>query len=272
MGRGVSTILHELLSLDYRGVSDRIRSFILSRVEDAHLDGVVLGMSGGLDSTVTAYLTAEALPNNRVLALIMPDYHTTPQGDVKDAEEVAKKLGVKRRLIDITPIHEAFLKHLKGELVAEGNLRARIRMCILYYHANLERRLVIGTGDRSELLIGYFTKYGDGGVDILPLGGLYKTQVRELGRHLGVPNKIVEKRSSPRLWAGQTAEGELGLPYETIDPILHLLYDRGLKPDEAAERIGDRQAVDRVLEMYRFSGHKRSTPTICEIPQPTGPA
>ncbi len=254
--------------MDYEDVSGRIQRFIASRVDDAGVKGVVVGLSGGVDSTVTAYLAAMALSKVKVLGLILPDYKTTPQEDVADAEDVVKSLGIKRGFIDITGIHDVFMQHLKRDKVAVGNLRARIRMSLLYYHGNLEDRLVVGTGDRSEILVGYFTKYGDGGTDILPIGGLYKTQVRALGTHLDVPKRVVEKQSSPRLWAKHTAEGELGLPYKTIDPALHLLFDRNTPPEETARIFGDRKVVETVLEMYRRSGHKRITPEICEIPQP----
>ena len=142
-----------------------------------------------------------------------------------------------------------------------GNLRARIRMCLLYYYANKKNLLVLGSGDRSEILIGYFTKYGDGAVDLLPIGILYKSQVRRLAAHLGVPEKVAFKPSSPRLWPGQTAEGELGIPYEEIDLVLHAVFDRGISWEEAAEATGvDEWKVRRIRELHEKSKHKREMP------------
>lgn len=264
-----STILNGLLNLDYESVSTQIQHFISNYVGEAGADGAVIGLSGGIDSTVVAHLTVKALSSKKVLGLILPDSTVTPKADIEDAQDTAKRLGIKSQLIDITSIHNAFMKHLTAGKIPEGNLRARIRMCFLYYHANLDNRLVIGTGDRSEILIGYFTKYGDGGVDTLPIGGLYKTQVKMLAKHLDIPNKIIEKQSSPRLWSGHTAKDELGLPYETIDPILHLLFDLNIPPEEAANLLGNTESVGRILEMNSRSQHKRIMPNTCPIKQPT---
>ncbi len=161
-----------------------IVSFIKRQVEESQTDGAVLGLSGGIDSSVTAYLCVEALGSRRVMGLIMPDLRATPEEDVKDARLVASELCMETKEIDVAPIHKAYMKSLEPNRLAEGNLRARIRMSLLYYHANLLNRLAVGTGDRSEMLLGYFTKYGDGGVDVLPIADLYKTEVRRLGEVL----------------------------------------------------------------------------------------
>ncbi|MCD6095129.1 MAG: NAD(+) synthase, partial [Thermoprotei archaeon] len=149
---------------------------------------------------------------------------------------------------------------------ANGNLKARIRMCLLYYYANVNNALVIGSSDKSEILIGYFTKYGDGGVDLLPIGDLYKTQVRQLAIGLGVPKKIAYKPSSPRLWPGHMAEDELGLSYEEIDIILYAYHDLGLSEDEIVQRCNvSADKVKRVISMVRNSEHKRKMPPIIRI-------
>ncbi|MDI9643943.1 MAG: NAD+ synthase [Candidatus Verstraetearchaeota archaeon] len=229
----------------------------------------VLGLSGGIDSAVTAKLAVKALGSERVLALIMPDLASTPLEDVTDARTLADEIGIGYRVIDITGVAKSLVDLVSGtdvrrDKVAEGNTRARLRMTIMYYIANSENRIVIGSGDRSELLIGYFTKYGDGGVDLLPLGCLYKTQVRELARWIGIPQRIVEKESSPRLWPGQTAEGELGLSYEEIDRILFELIDLKKGVKEAIRDLGEEYAekVTRVAWMIRRSAHKRRTPPV----------
>jgi NAD+ synthase len=263
-----TNILNALVNLDYGDISTRIKTFISQRVNEAGADGITLGLSGGVDSTVVAHLSAMALPKRKVLGLILPDSATTPRADVRDAEDTARSLGIETRFIEMSTIRGEFMKHLETGSLAEGNLRARIRMCLLYYHANISNRIVLGTGDRSEILIGYYTKYGDGGVDVLPIGGLYKSQVRMLAKAIEVPDRIADKPSSPHLWSGQTAEGELGLSYEVIDPVLHLLFDRKLKPEDAARQIEDSNAVARVLEMHRRSQHKRTLPGVCPIPPP----
>jgi len=251
----------EVTARDYEQISSSISEFIRATVSQAGAGGVVVGLSGGVDSSVAAYLAARALGKEKVLALIMPDGRATPREDVEDAQNLADMLQLERRLIDIQPIHRVFTERLPPNQLAEGNLRARIRMCLLYYYANLLGRLVLGTGDRSEALIGYFTKYGDGGVDLHPLLGLYKTQVRELARHLNLPKRIIEKKSSPRLWAGHDAESEIGAAYHDIDRVLYCIFDLKLSEEETCKRTGlSIELIRRVLSMNGETAHKRSLP------------
>lgn len=252
--------------LDFAAARRKIVAFISKGVKRAGADGAVLGLSGGIDSAVAAYLTVEALGRRHVTALVMPDLRVTPEADVKDAKEVAEELGVGIRVIDIAPIHRAFMKGLGRNQLAEGNLRARIRMALLYYFANSTNRIVVGTGDRSEGWLGYYTKFGDGGVDMLPIGDLYKTEVREMGRVLGIDRRIISKRSSPRLWPGQTAEGELGTGYEDIDRVLRLLVDQELSARETATKLGMRvEQVRRLAAKIDRTAHKRQMPEVCKV-------
>lgn len=260
----------QLPKIDAVKAAEIIKSFIKVKVEEAGCEGVVVGLSGGLDSSVTACLCVKALGNARVKGLIMPDSQVTPHEDVDDALKLAEMFGIEHKIVDISPMVKQIVENhpyrSPSNIVAEGNVRARIRMILLYYVANAYNLLVAGTGDRSEIMIGYFTKYGDGGVDILPLGSLYKTQVRELARHLGLPPQIVEKPSSPRLWKGQTAEGELGLSYDVIDPILHGLYDLGLPLEEVAERVDVKiDVVEKVKFMVERSAHKKALPPVAKL-------
>jgi len=257
--------LKKLTSLNFEQIARSIEEFIERKVSEAGASGVVLGLSGGLDSSTAAYLAVRALGKDSVLGLLLPDSRITPTIDVEDAKVVAAALGIETIYIDISSIHRAYMEYLKPHRLAEGNLRARIRMCILYYYANSLNRLVLGTGDRSEALIGYFTKYGDGGADIQPLAGLYKTQVRALAAYLGVPKQIVTKRSSPRLWAGQEAEEELGLSYEDIDRILYYVFDLKMNVDEVYRSLClPLDKVRFILDRHRATEHKRQQP-----PSPT---
>lgn len=252
--------------LDLSSAKRSIIAFIKRKVEESQADGAVLGISGGIDSAVTAYLCVEALSSRRVTGLIMPDLRATPDEDVEDAKLVASELCIETKEIDVAPIHKALMKSLESNRLAEGNLRARIRMSLLYYHANLTNRLVIGTGDRSELLLGYFTKYGDGGVDVLPIADLYKTEVRRLGEALGINRRIVAKRSSPRLWPGQLAESEIGMSYEAIDRLFKLRLEEGLEVPAIASKMKlNRAKVELILGKYRASEHKRQMPEICKL-------
>ena len=252
--------------LDVVAARRKIVSFLKSRVEKAGADGVVLGLSGGIDSAVTACLAVEALGGRRVTALILPDSRVTPESDVLDARHVAEDLQVETRVMDIAPIHRVFMKGLEKNRLAEGNLRARIRMALLYFYANSSNRVVVGTGDRSEALVGYFTKYGDGGVDLLPIGDLYKTEVRRKGELLGVSRKITSKLSSPRLWPGQTAEGELGMSYQTIDGVLRLRVDQKKSVRETAARLGmNTEEVMAIEARLERTAHKRRLPEICVV-------
>ena len=260
--------------LDYDYVIERIASFIRDSVKRARATGVVIGLSGGIDSSVTAVLAVKALGRERVTGLILPDSETTPMEDVQDARELAESLRISHFQLDIHDIFQVYGRMLPfyGEQfkVANGNLRARIRMTILYYYANISNKLVCGTGDKSELLLGYYTKYGDGGVDILPIADLYKTQVRELARRLGLPKKICEKPSSPRLWPGQMAEAELGITYEEIDQILYLYVEQNKSAEEIIEETGiSPEKVREVIERVHRNEHKRLPPPIAKVSRHT---
>ena len=245
-------------------IENKITSFIRAQLDESGAIGAVIGLSGGIDSTVTASLTARAIGHENVLGILLPVQNLTPEQDTGDAIDIADRLGIEYRVIEISDILHSFSGSIPDydadAAVSNGNLIARTRMCVLYYYANLLNRLVIGTGNRTELLLGYATKYGDSGVDIEPLGDLYKTEVFELARYLGVPERIIEKPPSARLWAGQTDEGELGMRYQEIDRILRMLVDENLSSEEVAARGVPEDSVSRITDLIRTSEHKRHAP------------
>ncbi|MCW3129387.1 MAG: NAD(+) synthase [Methanophagales archaeon] len=238
-------------------LASRISEWIRKRVREAGAKGVVLGMSGGLDSSVTAVLCKKAFPDT-TLGLIMPCFSS--KEDVVHAKMVANKFGIATKEIDISDIFKFLLNILEereydkeakeGIDIAVANLKPRIRMICLYYFANKLNYLVVGTGNKSELSIGYFTKYGDGAADILPLGDLLKTEERKLAEVLDIPRAIIEKVPSAGLWAGQTDESEIGMSYDELDKIL-------LAMESGDFRGCDSELEKRVKRMMEASRHKR---------------
>lgn len=258
----------EVPKLNYEKVVKSISSFLIENLEKAGAEGFVIGLSGGIDSSVTLSLALKAVDKNKIHVLIMPEEGATLKEDIQDSIELCKTHGLNYEIIYINKIKQAFLDSLEKykDVKVAGNLGPRIRMTILYYYANNRNCLVLGTGDKSELLIGYFTKYGDGGVDLLPIGDLYKTQVRQLGSYLGLPERIVKKPSSPRLWPGHIAEAEIGLSYEILDKILYGLIDLKLKEEEIASSLNiPIKIILDVKDRIFKNEHKRRGPIICYI-------
>jgi NAD+ synthase len=254
----------DLAEKDLGFIPKKIERFISSYVSESSAKGVVIGLSGGLDSSVVLKLCAKAIGPEKLFGLIMPT-SSTPKEDIKDAIDLARSLRVRFEVIDLAPIIAKYSQLLPDDTRARGNLTARIRMNILYYYAAINGYLVVGTSDKSERRIGFFTKFGDGAADILPIADLYKTQVRELARFLQIPRTIIEKKSSPRLWDNHLAEDELGMTYERIDPILQLLEKKS-KPREIAKKLKfPLSDVLKVKDMMEKSEHKRDLPPIAKI-------
>ncbi|WP_254762840.1 NAD+ synthase [Natrinema marinum] len=242
---------------------DHITQFVREQVDAAGADGVVLGLSGGIDSTLTGNLAVEALGSDDVHGLVLPAT-VSSEDNMSDAERVAQDLGITYDVIEIKPIIDSLLSaypEAEGDHEAVGNARARVRAVMNYLVANHEGRVVLGTGNRSEAAVGYFTKYGDGAVDCHPIGNLYKGQVRQLARHMGVPDDLVDKTATAELWADQTDEGELGLDYETLDSILATHIDGPLSVTATARLLEvDEATVEEVRGLYEHSEHKRNAP------------
>lgn len=245
---------------------EAILEFISEKVRESKADGVVIGLSGGIDSAVTSLLCAKALGPNKVLNIFVP-CGTTPCGDEKDVEDFCAKFGMELKEIDISGMVDTVMRSLPSadDKRLIGNVMARLRMIVLFHHAKLLNKVVMGTSNKSELLTGYFTKFGDGGADFLPLGDLYKTEVRVLARKLQVPSMICEKAPTAGLWEGQTDEGEIGLSYEELDQIL-VGIELNLSNEDIAKRAKiDLERVEKVWAMHRASVHKRKMPLIPKV-------
>ena len=253
-------ILNEIIDQDYDTIAKRIQDGLKQRIEDSGAKGVIFGLSGGIDSALIAYLCNNSI-KEKTLALIMPDSKISPESETSDAIKIVDELGLDYKLLDINSIHKEFNMILEPNDRALGNLRARIRMNILYYYANLKNLVVLGSSDKSEFNIGYFTKFGDGAADVLPIVSLYKTQVREMARYLGIDENIIIKKSSPHLWPNHEAEHEIGFEYEQIDSILYCIIDKKLSLKETAKKSQiDIETVKKISEMYKKSEHKRVNP------------
>jgi len=229
----------------------------------------ILGLSGGLDSTVCAFLASKTLGPESVIALLMP-YGDTFGGDIDDAEEVVRSLGLGSRVINIAPMVDSYFKdHPTDNKILIGNKMARERMSILYDYSAREGALILGTSNKTELLLGYGTIHGDMACAINPLGDLYKTQVRALAHHLGIPERIQTKAPTAGLWEGQTDEGELGMTYENVDKLLYQMVDKRLTAKEAIASGFEKEMVERVVSLMKNSEFKRKLPPIAKLSERT---
>jgi len=248
--------------LDYKKLVVDIQNWIKNYVVSANAEGVVVGVSGGIDSAVTAALCVNALGKENIIGLGLPCDSVSQ--DLEDAKLIAKVLDIDFKIIDLTLVYNKFLEVMepivKTNKMASANLKPRLRMTTLYFRGQSKGKyLIAGTGNRAELVIGYFTKYGDGGVDFEPLGMLYKKEVREIARILKIPEKIILKPPSPGLWAGQTDEGEIGLLYDTIDEILYRFdYNLGFNGL-------NKEDIEKVRKMRKIAEHKLKMPPMYEI-------
>ena len=255
------------ISMDMQKADEKIVSWLKDKMQQAGAKGIVVGMSGGIDSACVAVLSKKAAGEN-MLGVIMP-CHSNPQ-DMEDAKAVAKKFGIKTVEVNLEntlgSITGALGDDPKNKKLEVANMKPRLRMTTLYYFANKHNYLVAGTDNKTEALQCYFTKYGDGGVDINPIGNLYKTQVRQFARHLGIPEQVITKPPSAGLWDGQTDEGELGITYDLLDKILERLFDKKISVDSVAKELDITLAeVQKVLDRYEKGKHKLSTPPSPEL-------
>ncbi|MDY6766165.1 MAG: NAD+ synthase [Candidatus Nanohaloarchaea archaeon] len=245
--------------VDIQHARTEIEAFLRDYLADSGADGYVVGVSGGLDSAATLQLAVNAVGPDRVHALVMPGDASQAE-NVADAHRLCDGLGVTTDEISIDDIVAGFADAapVDPDDVAAGNAAVRTRMVLLYMVANQEDRLVLGTSNRSELLVGYFTKWGDQAADVRPIVDLYKTEVRELARELGLPDTFIEKPPTAGMWQGQTDEAELGASYEEIDAVLQRYVDRSQDVGAVVEDAGiDRETVEQVAALHEDSAHKR---------------
>lgn len=250
-----------MLNMDWAETEIKIVRFIQDYMEKSRTKGIVLGLSGGVDSSTVAALSSKALGGNKILGLMLPEEETRSQKDIEHAKAVAERFSLRSQVCDITESLEAFYNSIpvfeRNDKICKGNIKARTRMIYIYYYANKLNLLVCGSSDKSETMMGYFTKWGDVAADISPLMDLYKTQVIQLAQHLGVPKAVIEKPPSPALWPGQTAEEELGIKYELLDLILYGL-ERFMPEDDIAKQLGtSEKLVRQVQKRWLSSEHKR---------------
>jgi NAD+ synthase len=258
-----------VLNLDFSEIETRIARFIKEYVSNSQAKGVVLGLSGGIDSATTTALCSKALGNQNVLALVLPEEETRNQKDINDAETIAKQFNIKTQIVDITQILESVYATIpiydQKNQICKGNIKARTRMIILYYYANKLNKIVCGSSNKSETLMGYFTKWGDGAADLSPIMDLYKTQVRKLAITLGIPEAISLKPATPALWPNQSAEGELGIKYETLDLILYGL-EKLMTTKEIANQLNiEQNTIEDIKKRLLHNEHKRRLATTFKL-------
>ena len=258
-----------LLEIDFSESKKRICRFIKEYVENAGAKGIVLGLSGGIDSGTIAALSSIAIGGENVLGLMLPEKENFNQKDIDDAKFVVEQFHLETQVCDMSQVLRGFYSAIpvfdQSDRLCKGNVKARTRMIYLYYYANKQNRIVCGSSDKSETMMGYFTKWGDAAADIAPIMDLYKTQVRKLAIHIGISNELALKPSTPALWPNQLAESELGIKYETLDLILFGL-ERFMAPEEVADQLGvEKVLVDKVKSRWLANEHKRRMPLAPKI-------
>ena len=238
-----------------------ICEFIRNELNNAGFSKIIVGLSGGIDSSVTAALSVKAIGKENVFGVMMP-YKNSHPDSLNDAKEVAVKLGIKYRIVDISPMVDAYFNRYEndGDILRRGNRMARERMCVLYDLSAKYKALVGGTGNKSELLIGYCTQYGDSACAFEPIGHLYKTEIKEMARILDLPERVIEKNPTADLWENQTDEDEIGISYKKLDEILYNLFDLNKSKEEIIKLGYFAEEIEKVMRMYKNSEFKRRMP------------
>ncbi len=259
----------EKLNLDLNVVEEVLLNFIRDEIRKAGFTKVVLGLSGGIDSALVAALAAKALGPENVLGIMMP-YKSSSRESILDAKRVAEATGIRTKMIEITSMVDAYFA-LEPEIsnMRKGNKMARERMTILYDYSAKENALVLGTSNKTEVLLGYSTQFGDSASAINPIGDLFKTHVWRLSEQMNLPKEVIEKKPSADLWEGQNDESELGFSYYLADRILHRLIDERYSREELIEEGFDSEIVDKILRRIKINQYKRKLPLIAKISRRT---
>ncbi len=259
----------EKLNIDLNVLEETLVNFLKEEVGKVGFNKVVLGLSGGIDSALVAFLAAKAFGADNVLGIMMP-YKTSSKESVEHAELVIKSSGIKSKKIEITPMVDAYFA-LDSDMdsLRKGNKMARERMSILFDHSAKEKALVLGTSNKTEIMLGYSTQFGDSASAVNPIGDLYKTHVWNLSRHMGVPKELIEKKPSADLWEGQTDEQELGFSYKMADEILYRLIDERMTLAEVIQEGFSEDTVEKIMKKIKLSQYKRKLPTIAKISKRT---
>ena len=264
----------EKLAIDPECISEKISKFIRVNVDNAGLKGAIVAVSGGIDSAVVLGSAVKALGSNRVWAVTIPERDITPERDIIDVIQLTSQFNVTCDTVDITDIIQDYKQSLpdyeKSDQVTKGNLKPRTRMIVSYYYANKRGAMVIGSSNKTEYMTGYFTKYGDGGVDLMPLASLYKCQIRQLAEYLKLPRNIITKAPSAGLWPNQTDEGEIGLDYDNLDLILYG-SEQGMTTEDISKELKlEISKVETILNRVKRNEHKRHLPLILRLSSVSG--
>ncbi len=249
--------------MEWKNIKEQLIIFLKDEVNKAGLERVTVGLSGGLDSAIVAILCKEAFGSN-MSCVLMPSHYSS-DGSIKHALEVCKKFDIAYEIVEIAPMVEAHEKFMDGDKLRIGNFSARMRMSVLYDVSARDKSLVVGTSNKSEILLGYGTIYGDVACAINPIGEMYKSDEYEFGKFLGVPESILEKRPSADLWEGQSDEDELGYSYKQMDEVLKKLVDEGISSDELIKNGGDKELIDMITYRMKANAFKGKLPTIAKI-------
>jgi NAD+ synthase len=257
------------LKINCSVTKNKITNFIHNYIKNSGLEGAVVAVSGGIDSAVALQCAVYAIGNEKVIAIHMPERDITPKSDTLDVMQHCKELDVTCNIVDVTEMLHVMQKGLpffdSEKRIIYGNVKSRLRMIVSYYFANNYNRIVLGTSNKTELLTGFFTKYGDGGVDLLPLADLYKTQIRQLAEYFKIPENIINKPPSPGFFPGHTDEDELGIDYFTLDQILYSL-EREKTKEEISEKLKlPIIQIEEVVKRVESNKHKREFPLILRL-------
>ncbi len=260
-------MVQNIPKLDVISVKEKLEKFIKTQVKKSQLEGCVLGLSGGLDSAIVAFLCKEAIGADKTLGLILP-YRKIKQNieDVKDAKQIAKYLKINYMIIDISPMIDIYFKNFQGaDRLRRGNKMARERMAILYDISKKYNMLVVGAGNKSERLLGYFTIYGDNACAIAPLGNIYKTQIRKLAEGLRIPEVVINKSPSAGLWEGQTDEQEMGFEYKQVDRLLYFMVDKNYPEEMLLKMKFPKKFINKIKNIMQSTEYKRRFPVMPKI-------